>query len=129
MDKLKESQYTLLYFSNDFEKYGITIQNECVKMINRDNTDVKILAKFINKYDKDIFNVFHNLDDKLCIKFKIKNNNRCFSKTTNKFIAFITYNDDLEHKATYKLTVYNIYPVGVYTNNYEYYNTYYSYFA
>lgn len=124
MDKI-----TLLYFSNSFETIGITINNGCVKIQNKDNTDIKLVAKISNKYDKEEFKEFHDLDDKICIKYKIKNNNKCFSKNTIKFIAFITYNDELEHKATYKLTIYNIHPIGVYTNDYEYHNTYYSYFA
>jgi hypothetical protein len=128
MDKLKNSPNSLLYFSNDTETIGITIKKGCLKMTIKDDID-KLLANFSNKYDTEVFKDFHELDDKLCIKYKIWSNNGCFSKTTNKFIAFITYNNEPEHKATYKLTIYNIRQIGVYTNEYEYYNTYYSYFA
>jgi hypothetical protein len=129
MDTLKNSNNTLLYFSNDFETIGITIKNGIIQMNNKDANDIKILAKFITKFDNDKIIDFSNIKDKLIVKYKIKNRNGCFSKTTNKYLAFITYNNELEHKATYKLTVYIIRPMGVYTNEYEYYNVYYSYFA
>jgi hypothetical protein len=129
MDTLKNSKDLLLYFSNNFETIGIVIKNGTVQMNNKDVNDIKILAKFTKKYDNEKLIDFSNIHDKLIIKYKIKNSNGCFSKTTNKYIAFITYNNEQEHKATYKLTVYMIIPIGVYTNEYEYYNTYYSYFA
>ncbi len=129
MDTLKNSPNTLLYFSNSFDTIGITIQNGYVKMTNKDESDIIFLAKFSNNYDKDEFKDFHVIDDKLCIKYKIKSSSKCFSKTTSRYIAFITYNNDPEHKATYKLTVYDIHKFGIYINDYEYYNTYYSYFA
>jgi hypothetical protein len=129
MDKLKNSKNTLLYFSNDFETIGIIIKNGTVQMNNKDVNDIKFLAKFITKYDNEKLIDFSNIQDKLIIKYKIKNVDGCFSKTTNKYLAFITYNNEPEHKATYKLSVYMISPMGIYTNEYEYYNTYYSYFA
>jgi hypothetical protein len=129
MDTLKNSQNSLLYFSNENETIGITIQKGNVTISNKDYNDSKILANFNNKYDTEIFKEFHGLNNKLCIKYKIKSKSGCFSKTTDKFIAFITYNNEQEHKATYKLTVYSIRQIGVYTNDYDYYNTYYSYFA
>jgi hypothetical protein len=129
MDTLKNSKNLLLYFSNNSETIGIVIKNGTVQMNNKDAKDIKILSKFITKYDNEKLIDFSNIQDKLIIKYKIKDNNRCFSKTTNKYIGFITYNNEPEHKATYKLTVYMIIQIGVYTNEYEYFNTYYSYFA
>ena len=129
MDTLKNSNNSLLYFSNDFETIGITIKKGYVKIKNKDEPDIKLLAKFITKFDNERLTDFNDIEDKLIIKYKTKSEKGCFSKATNKYLAFITYNNEVEHKATYKLTIYTIRQIGVYTNEYEYYNTYYSYFA
>jgi len=126
MDKLKNSH---IYFSNVFETIGITIQNGCINMLIKENPDIKISAKFVTKFDKTKITDFNELGDKLCVKYKMKDGNVFFSKTTSKYLGFITCNTDSEHKATYKFTVYIINQVGIYTNEYEYYNTFYSYFA
>ena len=127
MDKLKNSN-SLLYFSNTDQIIGVTINNGRVK-INYKDVDFKILSKFITKYDIEEFIQFNELNEKLIIKYSIKHKSGCLSKNVDKYIAFITFNNDLEHKATYKLTLYDIHTIGVYTEEYSYHDTYYSYFA
>ncbi len=79
MDTLKNSNNSLLYFSNDFETIGITIKKGHVKMKTKDEDNIKLVGKFITKYDNERIVDFNGIQDKLIIKYKTKNVEGCFS--------------------------------------------------
>jgi hypothetical protein len=123
----------LLYFKNEEigSTIGLIIDKKKTSMWFGDRDEIPTRTKVINNfknYNDPQLEKYINVDKYLVWFGELTSTCMCASVGTE-YLAIITNNNDHAHKATYKLHMFTISKVGIYTNNYLDSGVFYSYFA
>jgi hypothetical protein len=123
MEELTSNNKLSYFTNNDLDRtIGLIITKKKPIMWFKDRDDIITRTKYVKKLN-DTFYEYENCD-KLQIRFGELSSTCICSSMNKEYLAIITLNTDLTHKATYKLHLYEILKHSNYIDSGIYYSYY-----